>query len=217
MFQHARPGWHSCVCLHALRRTAANSVIEFHSPVQHMGKDGYSTHKYYSVSPDCLVLQENSFQFEFVFTSLADQNKHRSHRSRTCCVVLRHLLTLCFSNKACRCGSAALIRGLRRDHYISESPRRAVQITDDLMSEPLREPQEHIRPTAAHFHTLHDHTARPLQWENQIQMTVHARTTSVSVCVSVTYVLPPHICGNVQCFVRPPALFTSVHRRRCFL
>lgn len=91
--------------------TAVNAVIEFHSPVQHMGKDGYFTHKYYPVSPDCLVLQEDSFQFEFVFTSLADQNKHRSHRFRTRFVVLRHLLTLCFSNEACLYTSVALING----------------------------------------------------------------------------------------------------------
>lgn len=39
-----------------------------------MGKDGYFTHKYFSVSPDRLVLQEDSFQFKFVFTSLTSSN-----------------------------------------------------------------------------------------------------------------------------------------------
>lgn len=109
--------------------TAVKSVIEFHSPVEHMGKDGYFTHKYYSVSPDGLVLQEDSFQFEFVFASLADQNKHRSHRFRTRCVVLRHLLTLCFSNEACLYTSAALIDAfLRVSLYNRNSPEN--RLTD---------------------------------------------------------------------------------------
>ena len=82
-----------------------------------MGEDGYFTHKYFSVSPDRLVLQEDSFQFKFVFTSLtssnsADQHKHRSHRFRTCCVVFRHLLTLCFSSEARLYASVALIDAL---------------------------------------------------------------------------------------------------------
>lgn len=67
------------------------------------------------------------------------------------------------------------------------------------MSEPLREPQEHVRLAAVHFHTPYDHTARPLQWENQIQMTVHAHRTSVSVCVSITYMLP--LTSVVTCSV----------------
>lgn len=43
----ARPP-HSCICLHLLLLTALNSLIEFHSPVQHTGTDSYFTHKYYS-------------------------------------------------------------------------------------------------------------------------------------------------------------------------
>ncbi|KAF3704046.1 hypothetical protein EXN66_Car019734 [Channa argus] len=50
------PDWRSCICLHVLLLTAVNSVIEFYSPVQHMGEDGYFSHRYFSVSPDGVVL-----------------------------------------------------------------------------------------------------------------------------------------------------------------
>lgn len=50
----APPPPHSCICLHLLLLTAANSVIEFHSPVQHRGADSYFTPKYYSAPPAVL-------------------------------------------------------------------------------------------------------------------------------------------------------------------
>lgn len=161
-----------------------------------MGEDGYFTHKYFSVSPDRLVLQEDSFQFKFVFTSLtssnsADQHKHRSHRFRTCCVVFRHLLTLCFSSEARLYASVALIDALPSGSLYNWRPpppslplpesRTDGQLTDVLMSQRCHEPYKHIRLLCcAPPHTVWPHNQAD---DDQIQMLLHAHRSSISFCL----------------------------------
>lgn len=135
--------------------TAVNSVIEFHSPVEHMGTDSYFTHKYYSASPGSLLVQD-SFQFKFVFTSLADQNKHQSHCFRTHCVFLC-LLTSCFSNEACpACASVALNDAfLLGSFYITKNPVQMYNLQTSL----CHSTEAHDSPQQ--FTTTHCMTTQP--------------------------------------------------------
>lgn len=161
-----------------------------------MGEDGYFTHKYFSVSPDRLVLQEDSFQFKFVFTSLtssnsADQHKHRSHRFRTCCVVFRHLLTLCFSSEARLYASVALIDALPSGSLYNWRPppppspsQRAAQMDSLQMSFCHSAAMNHTNTSgssAVHHHTLYDHTTRQTMIKSRCScMHIEALSHSVS-------------------------------------
>lgn len=163
-----------------------------------MGKDGYFTHKYFSVSPDWLVLQEDSFQFKFVFTSLTFSNlPTRTNIGVTAPehVVLFFVivLTLCFRHQRrsdwCSSFSGPLIQ---------QKLRPDGQLTDVLMSQLLREPFKHIGLLCCALpHTVWPHNQALQSGEMLIKsrcLCIHIEALSQSVSLSLTdayaYMLP---------------------------
>lgn len=146
-----------------------DSVIEFYSPVQHMGKDGYFTHKYFSVSPDCLVLQD-SFQFKFVFTSLTSSNllsrtnsgvrasKHVLLFSSSHLVFFQQRLSL-YERSFDLC---ALLGSLY--NWNSQESRTDGQLTNYVTVLPWT--INTLGSSAVHYHTVWPHN-QAVQWEIQ--------------------------------------------------
>lgn len=88
----ARPP-HSGICLHLLLLTVLNSIIEFHSPVQHTGTDSYFTHKYYSAPPPRRSCFAGQFSICFHSTCRPEQTSKSSLLNMCCSLSSSHLQT----------------------------------------------------------------------------------------------------------------------------
>lgn len=134
--------------------TAANSVIEFYSPVQHMGEDSYSTHKYFSVPPDLSCFRRTVFHLKLL--SLLSRSPICRPEQNMGIVTSRHIVSGIFSPWMFPARNVPFSTALI-DRLPSGSLRKWTSLesgTDGLLRHVLMsqccraEPHTHINPSA---------------------------------------------------------------------
>ena len=161
-----------------------NSVILFYSPVQHMGKDGYSTRKYFPCLPWLsFFVGQFSILICFPFSHVSEQTS-----------VIASAHVLCspsdFSSNACLYMRDALIYVLPLGSLCNSPESRAdAQQTDVLMSQHFHEPYENtLGSSAVHHHTLYDHTTSgSVRNADQIQMPSQSLSLTLMHACSFTH------------------------------